>query len=472
MKLPQKPRKPRWLDRNHRAMLPADVRVKTLKEYILGFSPLQSFDESDRCLKCRDSEKRCSNGCPANMPIPKFMEKVQEHDLIGAFRVIVDESHPFPSITGRVCPQDRLCEGSCILHFDTVRKRENIGSAVSIGAVERWIGDTIIFGGFDISDIDKVEGETGKTVSIIGAGPAGLSAAYYLRRKGHRVKVYDMLPSPGGLLISGIPSFRLDRYVIEFSVNRLKNMGVEFIMNTKVGEDIDVEEIRSKSDAIFIAAGVSRGKVLNIPGAELEGVYSALEWLREANLSDFESVPDVGERAMVVGGGFTAMDVAMCLNRLDVKNFVVYRGTRETSSAKKEEWDHIAQEGSIIHFNTQPVEIIGSNGKVEAVKTMATAYALVDGKRRMVCLEGTERYIEVDSIIFAVGQNADPVGYRGIKGIELDRWQTVPVDENYMTNVPGVFAGGDVITGAGTVVEAFRDGRRAALSIDRYLSEA
>ncbi|WP_461832589.1 NADPH-dependent glutamate synthase [Aquifex sp.] len=466
-------KKIRYLDRNKEPTLPPEERVKTFREYELGYSVNLALDEAQRCLFCKDADQRCIKGCPVHVDIPGFIKKITEGDLVGAYKVII-ESDIFPSICGRVCPQERQCEGSCILYYDTVRNRKNKGLPVAIGALEKFVGDFIRISGIEV-EIEK-DPPTGMKVAVVGAGPAGLSCAYELAKKGHEVHVYEALPKPGGVMYYGIPSARLDKEIIEWEIKRLEKMGIKFFYGYLVGKTITLDELREKYDAVFIAVGAGRGK-LGLPGDHLKGVYSAIDFLMRVNLykaSEFpkKGVPvELGKRTVIIGGGFTAVDCAITARRLGVETHVVYRRTRETSSARQEEWDHLMEDGVIIHWLTQPVEIIGNEkGEVVGIKCIKMELGEPDesGRPKPVPVPNSEHVIECDSVIFAIGQRPNPVAYEG-SGLKTTKWGTIEVNERYETNLEGVFAGGDVINGGDRVVVALAHGKEAAKYIHEYL---
>ncbi|SHK42658.1 NADPH-dependent glutamate synthase [Thermocrinis minervae] len=465
----------RYLDRNPEPMLEPKERVKTFREYALGYSVSLAVDEAKRCLYCKDAHLRCIKACPVNVDIPGFIKKIAEGDLIGAYRKIV-EADPFPSICGRVCPQERQCEGACILYYDTVKGRRNKGLPVSIGALEKFVGDVIRLIGY--IEEEKAP-STGKRVALVGAGPASLSCAYDLARWGHEVHVYEALPKAGGVMIYGIPSARLDRSIVDWEVERLKRLGVIFHFGYVIGRTKSLKALLEEYDAVFLGVGAGRGNI-GFKGEHLKGVYSAIEVLTRVNLLHAKDFPDkgvpinLGKKTVVVGGGFTAIDCAITALRLGVEVHVVYRRTRETSSAKDEEWDHIMEEGAIIHWLTQPIEIIGDEkGRVVGLKCIKMTLGEPDssGRPRPVPIEGSEFVIECDSVIFAIGQRANPIAYEGIEGLRLTKWGTVEVDENFYTGVKGLFAGGDVVNGGDTVVRAISHGRKAAKAIHEYLTQ-
>jgi glutamate synthase (NADPH/NADH) small chain len=464
----------RYLDRNREPMLEPSERVKSFREYALGFSVGLALDEAKRCLFCKDADQRCIKGCPIHVDIPGFIKKITEGDLVGAYRKII-ETDIFPSICGRVCPQERQCEGSCILFYDTVRDRKAKGLPVSIGALEKFVGDFIRISGIEVAE--EREPPTGKRVAIIGAGPSGLGCAYDLAKKGHEVHVYEALHRAGGVMRYGIPPARLDREIIDYEIERLQKLGVKFFYGYVIGRTLSLKELRDRYDAVYISVGAGRGK-LGLKGDHLKGVFSAIEVLTRVNLMEayrFPEAPtpvDLGKRVVIIGGGFTAVDCAITSLRLGLETHVVYRRTRETSSARQEEWDHLMEEGAHIHWLTQPVEVLGDDsGNVVGLKCIRMELGEPDesGRPRPVPVPNSEHVIECDSVVFAIGQQANPTAYQGF--VETTRWGTIAVNDRFQTSMEGVFAGGDVINGGDTVVRSLAHGREAARYIHQYLLE-
>ncbi|MFN3813375.1 MAG: NADPH-dependent glutamate synthase [Aquificaceae bacterium] len=458
----------KYLGRNVEPIIQPQERRKTFREYALGFSISMAIDEAKRCLFCRDAEKRCIEACPVNVDVPGFIKKIIEGNLIGAYKKII-QSDPFPSVCGRVCPQERQCEGACILYYDVVRSRKNKGLPVSIGALEKFVGDFIRVSGLEM-EVNVAE-PTGKRVAIVGAGPAGLSCAYDLAKLGHRVHVYEALPKAGGVMMYGIPAARLEKSIVDWEVERLKRMGVEFFHGYTIGETLSLRSLLESYNAVFLAVGAGIGS-LGIKGDHLLGVYPALDFLRSVNLK--EEHVKLGSKTVIIGGGFTAVDCAITSVRLGVETHIVYRRTRETSSARDEEWDHIEQEGVIIHWLTQPIEILGDKeGKVGGVRCIKMKLGEPDesGRPKPIAIPGSEYIIECDSVIFAIGQRPDPTAYKELKDLKVSKQGTIQVDEGFRTSIKGLFAGGDVTNGGETVVRAIAHGRKAAQSIHEYLTK-
>ncbi|MBK3331519.1 NADPH-dependent glutamate synthase [Persephonella atlantica] len=457
-------------DRNPIPLLEPERRKHTFKEFILGFGHTAAKDESLRCILCRKAP--CTPSCPVESEMEKWIEKIQQDDIWGAYKIL-REKNPFSSVCGRVCPQDRLCESTCVLTF-----KDN-GQAVSIGGLERFVGDSVRMSG--IEWVDEKEPPTGKKVAIVGAGPAGLAAAYFLARKGHSVTIFEALPFTGGVMRYGIPMARLDRHALDFEIELIKKLGVEINTGVTIGRDIPIQTLMKNFDAIFLAVGSGRGKKMGIPGEDLKGVYTAIGFLMKLNVGHVHPLlapeEDVelpkNKKVCVIGGGFTAVDCMISSIRLGNETHLVYRRTRDTSSAKDEEWDHLAEEGAIFHWLTQPIEVIG-NEKGEVVGLKCIKMELVPdekgGRPRPKPVEGSEHIIECDVVIMAVGQGYNDVAYKNIPGLKIDKWNNLStVDKRFRTNVEGIFAGGDVVNGGDTVVMAIRHGRDAAEAIHEYL---
>ena len=329
-------------DRNPIPLMDPERRKHTFKEFILGFGHTAAKDESFRCILCRKAP--CTPSCPVESEMEKWIEKIQQNDIWGAYKIL-RQKNPFSTVCGRVCPQDRLCESTCVLTF-----KDN-GQAVSIGGLERFVGDSVRMSG--IEWVDEKEPPTGKKVAVIGAGPAGLSAAYFLAKKGHSVTIYEALPFVGGVMRYGIPMARLDRDALDFEIELIKKLGVKINTGITVGKDIPIETLMEQYDAIFIGVGSGRGKKMGIPGEDLKGVYTAIGFLMKLNVGHVHPLlapeEDVelpkNKKVCVIGGGFTAVDCMITSIRLGNETHLVYRRTRDTSSAKDEEWVTLQKKG-------------------------------------------------------------------------------------------------------------------------------
>nr|WP_198005513.1 NADPH-dependent glutamate synthase [Thermovibrio ammonificans] len=465
-----KKRLDRWMDRMPMPVLPPDVRKRVFNEYVLGYGHTAAKDEAIRCLLCKTPT--CMDSCPVNSRIPEWIETIQKENVLEGYKILRDRN-PFSSVCGRVCPQERLCESTCIL-----LRRKN-GEAVAIGGLERFIADNVRMSGVEWKD--EVEPDTGKKVAVIGGGPAGLAAAYFLRKKGHSVTIFEALPYLGGVMRYGIPEPRLPREALDWDINHIINLGVEVKTNCVVGEDITLDQIRKEFDAVFIAVGSGRGKKMNIPGADLKGCYSAIGFLMKVNTGETHPLlaPEKevelpqDKKVIVVGGGFTAVDCAIVAVRLGNDVEVVYRRTKDSSSAREDEWEMLEEEGVKINWLTQPVEVIGDEeGKVKALKCVKMKLIPQEGRRPKVePIPGSEFEIPCDVVIFAVGQGDNPTAYKDLEGLKIDKWNNLStVDEEFRTNVEGVWAGGDVVNGGDLVVTAIKHAKIAAQSIHKYLT--
>ncbi len=458
-------KKVRYFDRNPEILMDVQKRIKTFEEYALGYTISLAIDEAKRCILCKDAEKRCIKGCPINVDIPGFISKIAEGKILEAYEIIT-KTDIFPSICGRVCPQERQCEGACILHFDTVRNKKNKGLPVNIGALEKFVGDFVRISGIE-QDIETEQKKDLK-VAIVGSGPASLGCAYELAKKGVDVEVFEALSKLGGVMFYGIPNARLDKGILEYEINKLKKMGVKFNTGVVIGRTISLKELRDNYNAVFLGIGAGRGN-LGIKGDNLANVYSAIEFLM--NIALGYPMAEI-KKVAIIGGGFTAVDCAISAIRFGMETHVIYRRTRETSSARDEEWDHIEEEGAIIHWLTQPKEIIGDeDGAVKGLKCVKMELGEPDssGRPRPVEIPNSEFFIEADSVVLAIGQKPNHIAFEDI-GLKTTKWGTLEVGENYMCSIEGIFASGDVINGGDTVVRALREGREAGKNIYQYLS--
>jgi len=448
----------------------ADERNKDFKEVNLGFQKELSKLEADRCLQCK--ERQCVAGCPVGIDIPLFLEHIAADDMEAAARLLLD-ANTLPGITGRVCPQEEQCEMVCV-------RGKGKGVPVAIGHLERYVADWAREN-FDLKQI--LDKPSGFKVAIVGSGPAGLTAAGELAKKGHDVTIFEALHEPGGVLVYGIPEFRLPNKVIESEVNRLREMGIKIITNVVIGRTFTVSELMEQEgfDAVFIANGAGLPIFLNIPGENLKGVFSANEYLTRVNLMRAYDFPNydtpvfVGERVVVLGGGNVAMDSVRTAKRLGAKEAILYyRRTRKEMPARDEEIHHAEQEDIIFKFLVSPVGIIGDEeGWVCGIECLQMELGEPDdsGRRRPIPIKGSEFVTKCDLVIEAIGTRANPLLTATTPDLKVNQWGYIEADETGATSIKGVYAGGDIIRGSATVILAMGDGKQSAAAIDRYLRD-
>ena len=442
------------------------IRNANFQEVNLGLPEKVAVLEAERCLQCKDP--KCVRGCPVMVNIPRFISLLSEGNLAGAARSLLDDN-ALPAVTGRVCPQETQCEVECI--------RGHKGLPVAIGYLERYVGDWAR--GHSDQLTLEVARPTGKKVAIVGSGPAGLTAAGELAKRGHEVTVYEALHKPGGVLVYGIPEFRLPKQIVAAEVARLEEAGVKIVCNTVIGRTYTLPELRQQFDAVFIANGAGLPMFMNVPGENFKGVYSANEYLTRINLMAAYQFPRSdtpvlhGKRIATVGGGNVAMDSARTAKRLGAEaSLIVYRRTKKEMPARAEEVHHAEEEGIQFEFLVAPVEVIGNEKKwVTGLKCVRMQLGEPDasGRARPVPIPGSEFVIPCEVVVVAVGTRANPLLTATCPDLKLNRWGNILVDDNGMTNLPGVFAGGDIVRGAATVILAMGDGKRSAKAIDAYL---
>lgn len=443
-----------------------EERVKDFKEVKLGYTPQLAMEEAKRCLQCPHSP--CVKACPVNVPIPQFIKLIEEGKFVEAARKIKEENI-LPSVCGRVCPQEIQCEGACVVG--------KVGEPVAIGALEAFAGDHEASVGYEKIVITE---KRNKRVAVVGSGPAGIACAADLLKLGYEVTIFEALHEPGGVLVYGIPEFRLPKKIVEREVEYIKRLGVKIETNVVVGKTIPVDEILKEYDAIFIGVGAGAPKFIGIPGTNLNGVYSASEFLTRVNLMKAYKFPEydtpitIGKRVAVVGAGNTAMDAARTALRVGAeKVMIVYRRTEKEMPARLEEYHHAVEEGIEFHWLRQPVEYVGDeNGHVIGIKcaVMELGEPDADGRRRPKPT-GEYEFIEADMVIEAIGQQAQRILLDEFPQLKRNKKGYIEADlETGATSVKGVFAGGDIVTGAATVIEAMGAGKKAAKAIDRYLS--
>ena len=444
-------------------------RIKNFKEVPLGYSKEEAIYEAQRCLQCKNPT--CMKGCPAEINIPKFIEKIVQEDFEGAYFTILD-TDTLPAITGRVCPQEEQCQRQCVLNPK--------GKPIAIGRLERFVADWARNNKIHAKIKRKIPGR--EKVAVVGAGPAGLTCAADLAKMGYDVTLFEALHKPGGVLVYGIPEFRLPKEIVEYEVNEIKRLGVNIVCDYVVGATGSVDRLIKEFDAIFLANGAGAPRFMNIPGENMNDVYSANEFLTRSNLMKAYLFPKydtpirIGEKAATIGAGNVAMDSARTALRLGAKkSYIIYRRSRKEVPAREEEVHHAEEEGVIFHFLTQPIRVIGDEkGKVTGMECIKMKLGQPDqsGRRRPIPVEGSNFIIDIDMVIDAIGTMANPIVARSASGVEVNQWGYFVVDEKTkMTTHKGIFAGGDIVRGSATVISAVGDGKVAARSIDHYLSQ-
>nr|WP_200792749.1 NADPH-dependent glutamate synthase [Caldanaerobius fijiensis] len=445
-----------------------DIRNKNFKEVALGYDEKMAIEEAERCIQCKNQP--CVNGCPVHVQIPQFIKLITQGDFEGAYQKI-KETNSLPAICGRVCPQESQCESLCT--------RGKKGEPVAIGRLERFVADWHMKNGVDEIDLPA---KNGKKVAIIGSGPAGLTCAGDLAKLGYEVTVFEALHTPGGVLMYGIPEFRLPKEIVQREIDSLKRMGVKIETNMVIGKILTIDDLFDMGyEAVFIGTGAGLPKFMGIPGENLNGVYSANEFLTRINLMkayDFPNHPTpvkVGKKVAVVGGGNVAMDAARSAKRMGAEEvYIVYRRSEEEMPARLEEIYHAKEEGIIFKLLTNPVRIIGDeNGYVKGIECVKMALGEPDesGRRRPIPEKGSEHVIDVETVIIAIGQSPNPLITSTTEGLDKQKWGGIIVNEETMeTSRKGVYAGGDAVTGAATVILAMGAGKKAAAAIHEYLS--
>jgi glutamate synthase (NADPH/NADH) small chain len=445
----------------------AVLRAANFREVNLGLTEQLAMLEAERCLEC--PKPYCIDGCPVRVNIPNFIRHLRDGDIEGAAASLLDDN-ALPCVTGRVCPQETQCEKVCL--------RAKTGKPVAIGYLERYVADwALAHHGADgsLRHPDAI----GKTVAIIGSGPAGLTAAKELVSRGYDVTIFEAFHAPGGVLLYGIPEFRLPKDIVQAEVDRLVEAGVKIEANAIIGKTYTLPELRERFDAVFIAVGAGLPIFMNIPGENFKGVYSANEYLTRVNLmgawNPASDTPVLhGQRVVVVGGGNVAMDSVRTARRLGATSAtILYRRSRDELPARAEEVHHAEQEGVKFEYLVAPVEVLADENRwVRGVRCIRMALGEPDesGRRRPEPIPGSEFELECDMVVMALGTRSNPVLTQTAPDLELNQWGYIVTDENGMTSMPGVFAGGDIVRGAATVILAMGDGKRAAMAIHAYLT--
>jgi glutamate synthase (NADPH/NADH) small chain len=458
------------LNRESMPMQDPEVRGKNFNEVALGYDAEKALAEASRCLQC--PKRPCTEGCPVGVDIPEFIKAIVDGDMPGAVKALKNKNS-LPGICGRVCPQETQCESQC-----TLGKRD---APIAIGRLERYVAD------WERNNPDKMDTKTepikptGKKVAVVGSGPAGLTVAADLAKAGHSVVIFEALHVPGGVLVYGIPNFRLPKEIVQNEVEYVTSLGVDLKLDHVIGNIHTVDELlNSDFDAVFLGTGAGLPMFMNIPGENYNGIYSANEFLTRVNLMkaykfpEYDTVAKIGKKVAVIGGGNVAMDSARCALRLGAdKVHIVYRRSEVELPARREEVENAMEEGIIFKFLTNPTRFIGDErGWVTAMEVIQMKLGEPDdsGRRRPIPIEGSEYIIPVDTVVVALGTTPNPLIPSTTEGLETTRWGTVVVEEDTgQTSKPKVWAAGDLATGSATVISAMGGGKKAAKAIDEYL---
>lgn len=443
------------------------VRNKNFEEVALGYTEEMAIDEAKRCLNCKDP--RCRKGCPVNVRIPEFIAQVAQGNFEEAYQIITS-TNALPAICGRVCPQENQCEGQCV--------RGIKGESVGIGRLERFVADWHMAN--NANEVLEKPASNGKKVAVVGSGPAGLTCAGDLARQGYEVTVFEAFHKAGGVLVYGIPEFRLPKAIVAKEIAKLEQMGVKIVTDAVIGRAESVDDLFAEGyDAVFIGSGAGLPRFLNIPGENLLGVFSANELLTRTNLMkaylpEYDTPIRIGKKVAIIGAGNVAMDAARTSKRLGAEEVhVVYRRSKEELSARKEEVEHAIAEEVIFDLLNDPIEVVGDeNGYVTGLKCQRTELGEPDasGRRSPVNIPGSEWIMEVDTVIIAIGTTLNALIRTTTPGLNATKKGGIEVDEKGATSRPGVFAGGDAVTGAATVIKAMGAGKVAAAGIVEYLN--
>ena len=454
------------LKKNEMPSQAPDVRNKNFLEVALGYTEEQALDEAQRCLHCK--HKPCVSGCPVGINIPDFIQKVAEGDFEGAYQIITQQSS-LPAVCGRVCPQETQCESKCV--------RGIKGEPVAIGRLERFVAD---WHNANVKEAPQKPESNGHKVAVVGSGPSGLTCAGDLAKKGYEVTVFEALHTAGGVLVYGIPEFRLPKDIVRKEIDTLKALGVNVETNMVIGRVLSIDELLEQGyEAVFIGSGAGLPRFMRIPGENLKGVYSANEFLTRVNLMkaylpDSDTPIEHAKRVAVVGGGTVAMEAARCAKRLGAEEvFIVYRRSEAELPARAEEVEHAKEEGIVFHLLNNPTKILGDEqGNVKGMECIRMELGEPDesGRRRPVEVPGSEFVLDVDCVIMSIGTSPNPLIKSTTKGLETQRWGGIIVEESTgLTSREGVYAGGDAVTGAATVILAMGAGKTAASAIDEYI---
>lgn len=455
------------MDKNPMPEQAPDIRNKNFFEVTLGYTPEMAIDEAQRCLNCKT--KPCMEGCPVSVKIPEFLTYMKDGDFEGAYQKI-KETNALPAVCGRVCPQEKQCESKCV--------RGIKGEPVGIGRLERFAADYHMA---NVEDEIEIPEWNGKKIAVVGSGPSGLTVAGDLAKRGYKVTVYEAFHTAGGVLMYGIPEFRLPKDIVQKEISTLKKMGVDIQTNVIIGRTLTVDELFCDMgyDAVYIASGAGLPRFMGIEGESLNGVYSANEFLTRINLMKGYKFPEydtpvyVGKNVAILGGGNVAMDAARSAKRLGADNvYIIYRRGREELPARAEEVEHAEQEGIEFKLLQNPTKILGDeNGWVTGMEVIKMELGEPDesGRRAPVEIKGSEEVLDIDTVVVAIGQTPNPLIRQTTQGLETNRRGCIIADENGLTTKEKVYAGGDVVTGAATVILAMGAGKKAAEAIDKEL---
>lgn len=455
------------LDKNPMPEQAPDVRNKNFLEVTTGYTEEMAIDEAQRCLNCKT--KPCMQGCPVSVKIPEFLTYMKDGDFEGAYQKI-KETNALPAVCGRVCPQEKQCESKCV--------RGIKGEPVGIGRLERFAADYHMA---NVEDKIEVPEWNGKRIAVVGSGPSGLTVAGDMAKRGYKVTVYEAFHTAGGVLMYGIPEFRLPKDIVQKEISNLKKMGVDIQTNVIIGRTLTVDELFNDMgfDAVYIGSGAGLPRFMGIEGESLNGVYSANEFLTRINLMkgykfpDFDTPVYVGKNVAVLGGGNVAMDAARSAKRLGAENvYIVYRRGEEELPARKEEVEHAKEEGIEFKLLQNPTKILGNeDGWVTGMEVIKMELGEPDesGRRRPVEVKGSEEVLDIDTVVVAIGQTPNPLIRQTTEGLETNNHGCIIADENGLTTREKVYAGGDVVTGAATVILAMGAGKKAAEALDKEL---
>ncbi|MGA1873348.1 MAG: NADPH-dependent glutamate synthase [Thermoplasmatota archaeon] len=446
-------------------------RIKNFDDVVIGYTLEMARKEASRCLQCKNP--MCVKGCPVSIDIPGFIKAIADNELEMAYTILTDQN-PIPAVCGRVCPQEVQCESKCVLGIKH--------DPISIGKLERFVGNWAVRENICVRE-EAPKVKPAKEVAIIGSGPAGLACAMDLALAGVGVTVFEALHTFGGVLKYGIPSFRLPKDVIDVELSKVRKIGVKFVANHAIGRIFTIPMMMNEMgfDAVFVGTGAGLPKFLNLTGEGFNGVQSANEFLTRVNLMNPPGIGECytpmgcGNKVAVIGAGNVAMDCVRTAVRLGAeKSMIVYRRSREEAPARVEEVHHAEQEGVEFHFLSNPIEILGEDGWVTGLKLQKMELGEPDasGRRRPVPIQGSEYVMDCDTVVIAVGTSSNPIIGQTTPGLKLNDWGYIEVDDDQMTSVPGVFAGGDIVTGSATVILAMGAGKNAARGILKYLGLA